>query len=86
MAASEWRLLASFTDLPSAHSLAQVLAAQGVVVRIMSDAGVLGQAAPAHLFVDAAHYAEAGSFLAHEPGTEEELGSLASGAPEDSAR
>src|SRR6266550_8223012 len=51
---SEWRLLTTLSDLPSAQSLAEVVAAEGVVVRVMSDAGVLGQAAPSRIYVAAA--------------------------------
>ena len=49
MSDSEWHLLTTLSDLPSAQSLAEVLAAEGVVVRVMSDAGVLGQAAPSRI-------------------------------------
>src|SRR5262249_16134521 len=54
MAESEWRLLSTFPDLPSAQALAEVLRAEGIAVQVMSDAGVLGQAAPSRLLVSAA--------------------------------
>ena len=53
MAESEWRLLTTLPDQPSAESLAAVLRSEGITVRVSSDAGVLGQAAPARLYVDA---------------------------------
>ena len=56
MSESEWRLLTTLPDLPSAQSLAEILSAEGIPVRVSSDAGVLGQAAPSRLYVAAAQF------------------------------
>jgi len=76
----EWRLLTTLPDLPSAQSLAEILAGEGVVVRVMSDAGVLGQAAPSRIYVEATQLARARYSLSQRQFTDEELGLLASGA------
>jgi hypothetical protein len=76
MSASEWRLLTTLSDLPSAQSLAEVLAAEGVVVRVMSDAGVLGQAAPSRIYVAAPQLHRAKWLLSQGTFTDEELASL----------
>jgi hypothetical protein len=60
---SEWRLLTTLPDLPSAQSLAEVLRAAGMEVRVRSDAGVLGQAAPSRLYVAGAQLDQARAFL-----------------------
>ena len=80
MSDSEWRLLTTLSDLPSAQSLAEVLAAEGVVVRVMSDAGVLGQAAPSRIYVAAAQLHRARWLLAQGTFTDEELASLSAAA------
>ena len=77
---SEWRLLITLPDLPSAQSLAGVLAAEGIVVRVMSDAGVLGQAAPTRIYVAAGDFARARGYLAGWQFTEEELALLSAQA------
>jgi hypothetical protein len=63
MSEPKWRLLTTLPDLPSAQSLAQVLAASGMDVRVMSDAGVLGQAAPSRIYVAADQLATAQQFM-----------------------
>ncbi len=65
-----WRLLTTLPDLPSAQALAEVLAASGIGARVSSDAGVLGQAAPSRIYVEAAQLASARAFIA--PATFEE--------------
>jgi hypothetical protein len=77
MVQAEWRLLTTLPDLPSAHSLAEVLRAAGLAARVMSDAGVLGQAAPSRIYVGAADFHQAQLFLSQPQFTEEELGLLA---------
>ena len=64
MPGSQWRLLTTLPDLPTAQLLAGILAAEGVAVRVMSDAGVLGQAAPSRIFVASEHWQQAQAFLA----------------------
>jgi hypothetical protein len=79
MSATEWRLLTTLTDLPTAQSLAQVLQGEGITVRVMSDAGVLGQAAPSRIYVEAQQYVRARHSLAQRALSDEELETLASG-------
>ena len=71
-----WRLLTTLTDLPSAHLLAQMLAGEGIAVRIASDAGVLGQAAPSRIYVSAIQLHRARFLLAQRDFTDEELAAL----------
>ena len=75
----KWRLLTTLPDLPSAQSLAGILAAEGIGVRVMSDAGVLGQAAPSRIYVEATQLLRARHSLAQRQFTDEELGRLACG-------
>ena len=83
MAGPEWRLLTTLPDLPSAQSLAEVLGAEGIAVRVMSDAGVLGQAAPSRIYVAATQLQRAKISLAQRELTEEELAVLSGkGLPE----
>jgi hypothetical protein len=79
MPGPEWRLLTTLPDLPSAQSLAEVLGAEGIAVRVMSDAGVLGQAAPSRIYVGATQLRRAKHSLAQRRFSDEELGLLASG-------
>jgi hypothetical protein len=76
---TEWRLLTTLPDLPSAQSLAEILIGDGVTARVMSDASVLGQAAPSRIYVDAAHLHRARWFMAQRQFTDEELDYLATG-------
>ena len=59
-----WRLLTTLPDLPTAQSIAEVLSAAGMDVRVRSDAGVLGQAAPSRIYVASAQWQQAQAFLA----------------------
>jgi hypothetical protein len=77
---TEWRLLTTLPDLPSAQSLAEVLMDDGIVARVMSDASVLGQAAPSRIYVDATHLYRASWFMTQQF-TDEELAYLATGEP-----
>jgi len=79
MSESEWRLLTTLPDLPSAQSLAQVLGAEGISVRVSSDAGVLGQAAPSRLYVTAAQFYRAKDSMAQRQFSDEELAVLSAG-------
>jgi hypothetical protein len=75
-----WRLLTTAADAPTAAMLAGLLEAGGVRVRIASDAVVLGQAAPARLYVEAAELHRAESLLAAAGSvSDEELARLAGG-------
>jgi hypothetical protein len=77
MSSPAWRLLTTLTDLPTAQLLAQILGEEGIAVRVMSDAGVLGQAAPSRLYVEDAHYARARRSLAQRHLSDAELEELA---------
>jgi len=79
MSDPQWQLLATLPDLPSAQSLAEVLGTEGISVRVSSDAGVLGQAAPSRLYVEASQLQRARLSLAQRQFTEEELALLSSG-------
>lgn len=81
MAAAEWSLLTTLPDLPSAQSLASILTAEGISTRVSSEAGVLGQAAPSRIYVDAAQLHRARRWLSERQFTEEELAALSAAAP-----
>jgi hypothetical protein len=82
MLETSWRLLITLPDLPSAQSLAQVLTAEGITVRVSSDAGVLGQAAPSRIYVEAGDFQRARSYLTERQFTEEELAALSAQTPD----
>jgi hypothetical protein len=77
MRESEWRLLTTLPDLPSAQLLAEILGSDGIAVRVSSDASVLGQAAPSRVYVGAAQFERAKYSLAQRQFTDEELGLIA---------
>ena len=79
MSESEWRLLTTLPDLPSAQSLAEILSAEGIPVRVSSDAGVLGQAAPSRLYVGATDFYRAQQSMAQRQFSDEELAVLSAG-------
>jgi len=81
MTAPEWRLLTTLPDLPSAQFLAHILSAEGIAVRVSSDAGVLGQAAPSRLYVGATQFHRAKLEMAQRQFTDEELAVLSAGQP-----
>ena len=73
---SEWRLLTTLPDLPSAQSLAEVLSAEGMPARVSSDAGVLGQAAPSRIYVGAADFYRAREYLSQGAAAGQEPGEI----------
>jgi hypothetical protein len=86
MSAPEWRLLETLPDLPSAQALAGVLSAEGIRVRVVSDAWMLGQAAPSSIYVDAVQLYRARLSLEQRQFSDaelEELSALAQGAGEE---
>ena len=84
MSETEWRLLTTLTDLPSAQTLAEVLNTEGIPTRLTSDASVLGQAAPTRLYVDATQSYRARRFLlTQRQFSDEELELLATGSAGD---
>jgi len=77
MSEAAWSLLTTLADVPSAQSLAGLLTAEGLTVRVSSDAGVLGQAAPARVYVAAQQLHRARYLLAQRQFSDEELAALA---------
>jgi hypothetical protein len=77
MSETEWRLLTTLTDLPSAQMLAEALNAEGIGTRLASDASVLGQAAPTRVYVEATDAYRAQLFLTQRQVSDEELELLA---------
>ena len=80
MSETEWRLLTTLTDLPSAQFLAQILHAEGIATRLASDASVLGQAAPTRIYVEATKSYRAHQLLTQRQFSDEELEVLATAA------
>ena len=78
---SEWRLLTTLPDLPSAHSLAEALGQAGIPARVSSDAGVLGQAAPSRLYVSSQEFERAREYLAQGARAAEEADPCGEGPP-----
>jgi hypothetical protein len=76
---SAWQLLITISDVPSAHAFADVLAADGIDVRVDSDASVLGQAAPCRIYVDSAQIRQARRALSQRSFSDEELTFLSTG-------
>ena len=79
--ASKWQLLTTLSDTPSAEALASVLRAEGIAVRIASEAHMLGQALPCRILVDSTQCAQARWTLSQRCFTDEELLSMATGEP-----
>lgn len=79
MSESEWRLLACLSDVPSAAVLAEILTSEQVQVRIITEAALMGQAAPCRVFVAAAQAHRAQWILSQRALTEAELTFLATG-------
>jgi hypothetical protein len=79
MSETQWRLLACLSDVPSAAVLAEILSSEEVAVRIITEAGLLGQAAPCRVFVAANQAHRARWILAQRSFSEAELIYLATG-------
>jgi hypothetical protein len=79
MTHTRWRLLVCLSDVPSARILTDRLAAEGINPRVVTDAAVMGQAAPCRIFVDATEMYRARRLLTEEQLTESELTYLATG-------
>src|SRR5260370_14989509 len=80
MSGSEWRLLTTLSDLPSAQSLAEVLAAEGVVVRVMSYAVFCVQKTTSRIYVAAPQLHRATWLLSPSTITDADLASLSAAA------
>jgi hypothetical protein len=76
---SNWEVIASLSDLPSAHALAMHLEAEGVLALVTSDTQLLGEARACDVRVpsDVAHRAR--WLLSQSQCTDEELRYLATG-------
>lgn len=72
-----WRYLTTFSDFPSAQAFADAFVADGIGVRLISEAPLLGQASPARVFVEAAQYHRAQWIMSHSAVSDEELTLLA---------
>jgi hypothetical protein len=79
MSDTRWRLLVCLSDVPSARILTDQLAAERISTHVVTDAAVMGQAAPCRIFVDATQLFRARSLLSQEQLTESELIFLATG-------
>jgi hypothetical protein len=79
MTHTRWRLLVCLSDVPSARILTDQLVAEGINPRVVTDAAVMGQAAPCRIFVDATEMYRARRLLTEEQLTESELTFLATG-------
>jgi hypothetical protein len=79
MSETQWRLLACLSDVPSAAVMAEILSSEEVAVRIITEAALLGQAAPCRVFVAAAQMHRARWVLSQRALSEEELIFLATG-------
>jgi hypothetical protein len=79
MTDTRWRLLVCLSDVPSARILSDRLVAEGINPRVVTDAAVMGQAAPCRIFVDATEMYRARRLLTEEQLTESELTYLATG-------
>jgi hypothetical protein len=79
MSDTRWRPLVCLSDVPSARILIDQLAAEGITTRLVTDAAVMGEAAPCRIFVDAMQAHRARRFMDQEKLTESELTFLATG-------
>lgn len=79
MSEMQWKLLTCLWDVPSARVLTDVLASEGITTRVVTDAVVMGEAAPCRIFVDAAQAHRARQLLSQEQLSEPELTFLATG-------
>jgi hypothetical protein len=79
MSETQWRLLACLSDVPSAAVLAEILSSEEVAVRIITEAALMGQAAPCRVFVAASQAHRARWILSQRALSLEELTFLALG-------
>jgi hypothetical protein len=76
---TEWRLLTTFSDFPSAQAFADALTADGVGVRLISEAHLLGQASSARVFVASAQLRRAQWIMSEGSMSDDELTFLSLG-------
>ncbi len=73
MSDTAWRYLTTFSDFPSAQAFADAFVADGIGVRLISEAPLLGQASPARVFVESAQYLRARWIMSQSAMSDEEL-------------
>ncbi|HEX4024920.1 MAG TPA: hypothetical protein VHX52_09500 [Steroidobacteraceae bacterium] len=71
----------TLSDEPSAAALARVLQAEGIAVRVVSEAHLFGQAAPCRILVDSSQCYQARWTLSQREFSDEELLVMATGEP-----
>jgi len=74
-----WKLLTTLTDHPSALLLADGLSKEGISVRLMSDAMLLGQASATRVYVEAPQLRRARWIISQDNWSDEELAYLSVG-------
>ena len=79
MSETEWHLLTTFSDFPSAQAFADALIADGIGVRLISEAPLLGQASSARVFVESAQLRRAQWIMTEGSMSDEELTVLSMG-------
>ncbi len=85
MSLRRWQLLTTLFDMPFAATLADVLSSEGIDVRVVSEAHLLGQAAPCRVFVAAEQLRQARWTLSQRQFTDEELAEFAGAAVDGGA-
>jgi hypothetical protein len=85
MSRRRWQLLITLFDMPSAAALADVLMAEGIDVRVVSEAHLFGQAAPCRVFVADEQLRQANWTLSQRQFTEEELAQMSNAAAAETA-
>ncbi len=73
MSELEWRYLTTFSDFPSAQAFADAMRADGINVRLISEAPLLGQASAARVFVEASQLHRAQWIMSQNAMSDEEL-------------
>lgn len=76
-----WRYLTTFSDFPSAQAFADAFRADGIGVRLISEAPLLGQASAARVFVESAQYHRAQWIMSQSAMSDEELALLSGDGP-----
>jgi len=85
MSSSGWDTAAVVSDTLSAHALLGRLATEGVPARLLSDTALLGAVRQCRILVPSRLVGRAKCVLWQSRFTEEELASLATGAPPEDA-
>ncbi len=87
MSRIQWRYLTTFSDYPFAQVFADALTADGIGVRVISEALFLGQAAPARIFIPTEQFHRGRRLMADSAVSDEELTRLSlEPAPEEPQR